>query len=92
MDSYHVATALHSTPRMQPCDPWSGGCGQVVTQMCCHMVNVLNDLPDTHRSIIRTSQPTKLGWLVTAILVTLGMAPMPLWPFGQATRLQGPPS
>ena len=44
---------------VQPCDSWSGGCGQAVTQTCCHMVNVLNDhLSDPQLSLIRASYIT----------------------------------
>ena len=46
----------YTCPQVQPCHSWSGGCGQAVTQTCCHMVNVLNDhLSEPHLSLIRTS-------------------------------------
>ena len=31
-------------PGVQQGDCWSGGCGQAVTQMCCHIANVSNPL------------------------------------------------
>jgi len=53
--SVDEAKALEPSLPLQPCDSWSGGCGQAATQ-CCHMVNVLNDhLSEPHLSLIRTS-------------------------------------
>ena len=53
--------------RLQQGDSWSGGCGQAETQMCCHMVNVLNaNLPAPTAALLTASQTqSKTMWCST---------------------------